>query len=102
DAADAATLVFGKDVVRIGSVGEYPEAVAVEHVFPARTGDAARIGGVTYPGAVVLQAAVDVVGVGVIEADVVELRDRQIIGLPPLVRAVVGNPQSAVVSGKHV
>ena len=102
DAADAATLVFGKDVVRIGGIGEHPEAVAVEHVFPARTGDAARICGVTYPGAVVLQAAIDVVGVGVVEADVVELRDRQIVGLPPLIRAVVGNPQSAVVPGKHV
>src|ERR1700680_2972923 len=102
DAADAAALVFGKDIVRIGGIGEHPESGAVEHVFPAGTGDAARIGGVAYPGAVVLQAAVDVVGVGVVEADVVELRDGQVIGLPPLVRAVVGNPQSAVVNGKHV
>src|SRR5204863_4544552 len=93
---------FGGHIVRIGSGGGPPGGVNGEPVFPAGGGDGGRIGGGGLPGAGGLQGGGDVVGVGVVEADVVELRDRQIVGLPPLVRAVVGNPRSAVVPGEHV
>jgi hypothetical protein len=43
-----------------------------------------------------------VVRIGVVDTHMVELGDRQVIGLPPLVRAVVGNPQAAVVAREHV
>ena len=42
------------------------------------------------------------VGIGLVEAHVVVLRDRQIVRLPPLVRSVEGNPQAAVIAGEDV
>ena len=102
DAGDAAALGFGVQVIRIGGVGIHPESVAAEHVLPARAGDAAGVGGFPDPGGVVLQAAIDMVRVGVVEAHMVELRDGEVIGLPPLVGAVVRDPQSAVVAGEYM
>ena len=90
DAADLAALRLGVDVVRIGRILPHPEAVAAVHVLPARIGDAAGIGRVADPGAVVLQAAVDVVRVGHVDADVIELRDRQVHHVLPPRAAVVG------------
>ena len=58
-----AALVFRVEVVGVGRIGEHPEAVAAVHVFPAAVGDAAGVGGIADPAAVVLQAAVDVVRV---------------------------------------
>ena len=100
-AADLAALGFGIDVGRIGGVFEHPEAVAAEHVFPARIGDAAGIGRIAHPRAVVLQAAIDVIRIGVVHADVIELRDRQIHLVLPARAAVLAAPQAAVVAGKH-
>ncbi len=99
-ARDRAALVFGVEVVGIGRVGEHPEAVAAVHVLPAAVGDAAGIGRVAHPAAVVLQAAIDVVRILVVDAHVVELRDRQVLALPPLAAAVVALPQAAVVAGR--
>src|ERR1700752_2669980 len=45
---------------------------------------------------------VDVIRAAGVEAHVIERRDRQIVGLPPLVPAVVRDPQPAVVAGEHV
>ena len=102
DAADVAALVFGIDVVRIGRIGVDPEAVAAVEVFPARIRDAAGIARIAAPGAVVLQAAEHVVRIRVVDAHVIELRDRQVVALPPLVAAVVGQPEAAIVAGDHV
>ena len=78
DAAEFPALRFRIDVVRVGGIFPRPEAVAAVHVLPTRVGDAARVGRIADPGAVVLQAAVDVIGLGVVDADVIELRDRQV------------------------
>src|SRR6266481_6289924 len=76
DAANGAALRFGVNPVRIGGIGEYPEAVTAIQVLPARVADSARIRRVAHPGAVVLQSTVDAVRIIIINADVVELRDR--------------------------
>ena len=73
DTRDFPALVFGVHVVLIGRIDEHPEPVAAVHVLPATVGNAARIFGVADPGAVVLQAAVDVIRPVVVQADVVEL-----------------------------
>ena len=49
DAADVAALILRVDVIRIAGVGEGPEAVAAEEIFPAVVGNAARIFGVADP-----------------------------------------------------
>src|SRR6185437_10315814 len=54
------------------------------------------------PGAVVLQAAIDLIGVLVVGADMVELADRQVLGVPPAGAAVVGVPEPAVVAADHI
>ena len=99
---DLAALRLGVDVVGIARIGEHPEAVAAVEVFPAAAGDAARIRRVADPRAVVLQAAVDVVRAIHVDAHVVELRDRQVVGLPPAIAAVVRIPEAAVVAGDEV
>ena len=102
DAADEASLVLGIHVIGIGRVLEHPEPVAAEHVLPARARDAARVGRIAHPARVVLQPAVDAIRVAVVDAHVIELRDRQIVALPPSVAAVVRDPQPAVVAREHV
>ena len=52
--------------------------------------------------AVVLQAAVDVVGHLVVHADRVQLRERQLVGVVPVLPAVVGDPHAVVVAEQHV
>ena len=56
-----AALIFGIEIIRIRRIGEHPETVAAEHVFPLRVGDAAGILRFAHPGAVVLQTAVNTV-----------------------------------------
>src|SRR5580693_729308 len=63
---------------------KHPESVAAEHRLPLRVADATPITGLARIGAVVLQAAINLVGFGVVDADVVELRYRKVAGLPPL------------------
>jgi hypothetical protein len=76
DAADVAALRLDVDGLRIARVRLRPEAVAAVEVLPALVRDAATVRGVADPGAVVLQAAVDVVRVGHVDGHVVELGDR--------------------------
>ena len=52
-----------------------------------------------HPRAVVLQPAVNLERIFVVEANVIELRDRQILALPPFAPAVVGIPNAAVIPG---
>src|SRR5208283_1008691 len=102
DARDFAALRFGVSVIRIGGIGEGPEAVAAEEILPAAIGDAGRILGIADKGAIVLEAAVDLVRIGHVRTDVIELRNGQIVGLPPGVAAVVGIPDAAIVAGDEV
>ena len=88
DAPDIAALRFGVDVIRIGRIGEHPEAVAAINIFPTIVRDSTRIGRVANPGTVVLQAAVDVIWPIHVEADVIKLRDRQVVRFPPSIAAV--------------
>src|ERR1019366_7428207 len=99
DPADEAALPFRVDEVRVERVHEDPEAVAVVEVLPPAVRDTARVRRVARPRAVVLQAAVHLVGVLFVHGHVVKLRDWQIVALPPAVRAVVGDPKPAVVAG---
>src|SRR6266478_5766139 len=61
DSANLAALRFGVDVSGIGGIGKHPETVAAKHVFPAGIAHTAGIRGISYPGTVVLQAAVNVI-----------------------------------------
>src|SRR5258708_27263539 len=67
DARDGAALRFGIDAVGIGRIRHPPEAVAAVEVLPARVGDASSVCGVAHPRAVVLKAAVHLVGVLVVD-----------------------------------
>src|SRR2546423_2609697 len=99
DAPDLTALVFGVDVVLIGGIYEHPESVAAIHVLPAAAGDAARVLRISDPRAVVLQPTVNVVRTIVVDTHMVELRDRQVVRLPPFVAAVEGIPDAAIVAG---
>ena len=99
--ANFAALRLGVEIVGIGGILEHPEAVAAEHVFPARVAHAAGIRRVAHPGAVILQAAVDAVGVGVVGADVIELRNRQVHLVFPAIATVFAAPQTAIVAGDY-
>ena len=101
DAANLATLRFGVDVGRIRRVFEHPEAIAAIHVFPSGIGHTARIRRVSYPGAVVLETAVDVIRIGVVHAYVIELRDRQIELMLPACAAVFTSPKACVIGCIH-
>ena len=100
DASHEAALEFRVDVVRIRGILEHPEAVAIEHVFPLRVADAARILRFSNPRTVVLQTAVNPIGIVVIQTDMVELRHGQVVGFPPFASPIVGIPHPAVVPGK--
>src|SRR3954470_3820261 len=102
DSADMPALRFGVGVIRVRRIGEGPEAVAAEQIFPAVVSDPARVFAVADPGRIVLQPAIDLIGVLVVGADVIELADRQVVGLPPAIGAVVGVPEAAVVAAHGI
>jgi hypothetical protein len=57
---------------------------------------------VAHPHAVVLQAAENVIRLGVVRTYVIELRNRKIIAFPPGVAAVLGIPNASVIAGDHM
>src|SRR4029453_15361112 len=63
--------------------------------------DAAWVLRITYPRAVVLQSAIHLVGILLVDANMIELRHRQVFAFPPFAAAVVGIPHPAVVSHEH-
>ena len=89
DTSDVTALRFGIDVVIVGSISKDPEAITAVHVLPTVVGNAAGIGRVANPRAVVLQTAVDVVRHVHVEADVIELRNGQVVRFPPAIPAVI-------------
>ena len=98
-AADVATLRLSVKVIGIRGIGEHPKAVTAKHIFPLRVGDAAGILRLADPGTVVLQTAVDLEGIVVVDADVVELRDGEVFAFPPFAATVVRIPHAAIVPG---
>src|SRR5438067_445939 len=101
DPRDVPALIFGVSEVGVRRIGEGPEAVAAEQILPAAVGDAAGIFLIADPRAVVLQAAVDLVRVLVVGADVIELANRKVVCLPPPVGAVIAVPQAAIVAADN-
>src|SRR5206468_2029526 len=97
-ASDFPALILGIDVIRISRILEHPEPIAIVHVFPLRVGDAAGILRVAYPRAVILQSAIDVVRIVIVQAYMVKLGYRQVFAFPPFAAAVVRVPNPAVVS----
>src|SRR5262249_58252418 len=95
-AADVAALRLRVHVLGIGGMAHDPEAVAAIQILPTLLADAPRVRGVAHPGAVVLQPAVDLIRILAIDADVVELRDRQVGPFPPPISAVPGQPPPAI------
>src|SRR5215471_9949686 len=93
-----AALRLSVNVVRIGRVFKHPEAIAPVNIFPARIADAAGIRGVAHPNAVVLQAAINVVGVRIVNAYVIELRGGQIPRPRPASSAVCAAPETSIVT----
>src|SRR5208282_3121862 len=99
DAADLPALIFGVDIVRISGVLKSPESVAVINIFPPRVGNSAGVRGIANPTAVVLQAAIHMIGIRIVSADMIELRNRQIELMLPAGSSVVAAPQAAIVAG---
>ncbi len=54
------------------------------------------------PGAVVLQAAINVVRMRVIHSDMIELSQRQVLDKAPGIAAIAGDGYAAIVAGNHV
>src|SRR5262245_20601989 len=99
--ADLASLVFRVDVVWIRRILEHPESIAVEHVFPTMIGDTTRVLRIAHPRAVVLQPAIHLVRVLLVETNVIKLRYRQILSLPRFAAAIVRVPHPAIVCRKY-
>src|ERR1700722_6766162 len=102
DAGDKAALRFRINVTGIGWIRKRPESVSAAKIFPPAIGNPAGILGVAHPHAVVLQPTKNVIRISIVRAHVIELRDRQVVTLPPGVAAIVGVPDASVVAGDEV
>ena len=102
ESCDVAPLSLRVNRLGVGGIRNRPESVAVWNCFPSGIRDASRMRGVADPGAVVLQSAVDLVRIPIVERHMVELRDRQIHRMPPAILAVLGDPQPPVVAGDRM
>ncbi len=101
DPLDFTALRLDVDISRVGGIFPHPEAVAAAHIFPARIAHAAGIRRIRHKATVVLQPSVHTIRLGVIRADVVELRNRQVHQMFPARAAVLAAPQPAIVAGEH-
>src|SRR6266436_5610402 len=102
DPADSGYVYAEAQGGTIGRIRKDPKSISAIKVFPAAISDTARIRGIAHPCAVILQAAEHVVGILHVHAHVIKLRDRQVVGLPPGVPAVVRIPNTAVVPGDQM
>src|ERR1043166_4557503 len=98
DPANLAALVFRVDVVWVSGVLKHPKSIAIEHIFPTMIGDATWVLRITYPRAVVLQSAIHLIGILLVQADMIELRHRQVFAFPPFAAAVVRVPHPPLVA----
>ena len=101
-APNLSALRLGVNIVGVGRVRKNPKAVAAEKVFPTAVRDSTRVSRISHPHAVVLQPAENVIWIGCVNAHVIELRNRQVVSFPPGISAVVGVPNSAVISCDHM
>src|SRR5688500_6269991 len=102
NSCDTTTLIFRVDVVGIGRIYKHPKAVASIHVLPATVCDTSRILGVANPGTVILQATVNVIGHVHVHADMIKLRDGQVLGLPPSVASIIRIPKATIITSNHM
>ena len=102
DARQVTPLRLRKHQFRVRRVHDGEEAVARAHIVPvARADPLVRQGvGGRAPGAVVLQPAAHVIGIAHVDADLVELAERQVAELIPVVGAVPAD-RDAAVSGQN-
>src|ERR1051325_8791561 len=101
DSANLTALGFRVDVVWVSRVLKHPKSIAIEHIFPTMIGDATWVLRITYPRAVVLQSAIHLIGILLVQAYMIELRHRQVFAFPPFAAAVVRVPHPAIVSREH-
>src|SRR5215472_890385 len=87
-ARNVSALIFDIDDVGVSRVAERPEAVTEADVLPMAVRNATHCTRRAYPGAVVLQAPVDVVGTVGVGADVVILGHGDLVEESPVIRAV--------------
>src|SRR5204862_6264706 len=56
---------------------------------------------IAYDLTVLLEAAIDEIRIFVVDNDMIELRDRQILALPPFAPTVIRVPHPAIVTSEH-
>ena len=101
-AAEIPALRFHIDIGCVCGIGKRPEAVSAKQVFPAAIGNPSRVLRIPHPNTVVLQSSKNVIRIGIVDAHVIKLRNRQIVAFPPGVAAVVGVPDAAIVAGDEM
>src|SRR5882724_11224490 len=94
---DESSLRLRVHIFRISRAGENEKAVAAPQILPAAVCDSSGISRIADPFTIVLRAPENVVRIGIIHADVIKLRNWQILRLPPIVSPVVGIPNSSVI-----
>ena len=88
----------------VGRVDQIIKPIAAADFFPVfkTDGRGALFRAGSLPRSVVLRAAIDVVGAVHVDADGVELRERQFVGMVPGAAVVVGDRQPMVVAQQHM
>src|SRR5262249_40108662 len=97
-AYDTAVLHLGVDDIRIAWIDAADKAIAAEDRIPivVRGPGLAKRAARTAPAAVVLKAAINIIGLPRVDADVVELAQRHVIVEIPIVAAIVADVDAAV------
>ena len=85
----------------LGGMLQNAKSIAVSNRDPVCCGDASARTGWTAPGAIVLKSAVNIVGLRIVQADVVELRQGQVLDHFKSGSAIVAAVHSAIGSGIH-
>ena len=104
DPSHAAILAFEVNLVRIIGVDESNEPIATADSHPIRVHWSSSIFTTrrTTPTAVVLKAAVNFVVHRRVDSDVIELTDRNVIQVIPVLHAILRDVEPAVATKNHV
>ena len=99
-AVEGTALPHGPAVAVVVGIGDHIKAVAYAEALPVHIADTSFEPYFTgsAPASVVLQASVDMIGKGVIYADVVELPEGQVVDKAPVLAAVLRDVEAAIVS----
>src|SRR5579863_277837 len=95
---DISALRLRIRIIGVRGIWENKEAIPPAQILPSAIRYPSGIGRISYPVTVVLHPAIHVVWIRIVHAHVIELGNRQIVALPPIVAPVVGIPNSAVIS----